>query len=89
MWGTKGERVEQLRSQAISSKDIARLQKRVQVGDTVRVPRVFEPEVLGRPYGGGVSGTVVGKYPYLFVMWTGRGYTSFRWAELAASRKRR
>lgn len=89
MWGTRGERIEYLRSQGISSKDIKRVQKRVKIGDAVRVQKVFEPEALGRPYGGVISGTVVGKYPHLCVIQMGRGITSFRWAEIVASWKRR
>ena len=88
MWGTKGERVEHLRGQGISEKDIDRIRRRVKIGDPVRLHRVFEPDVLGRPYGNVISGTVVGKYPHLCIIQVGRGYTSFRWAELAADQKR-
>lgn len=88
MWGSKEERCDYLRSQAILPKDIARVKKRIQIGDKVSLFETADP-VQGRFRGRKVTGTVVGKYPHLFVMQVGEEYTSFRWAELAASRKRR
>lgn len=88
MWGSKEERCDYLRSQAILPKDIARVKKRIQIGDKVSLFETADP-VQVRYQGRKVTGTVVGKYPHLFVMQVGGEYTSFRWAELAASRKRR
>lgn len=88
MWGTKGERIEQLRGQGISTKDVERVRDRTHVGDQVVMRKVFEPDVQGRPYGSITTGTVVGKYPHLFVIHVSSGNVSYRWSELVASRRR-
>lgn len=89
MWGSKEERCDYLRSQAILPKDIARVKKQVKIGDKVSLHGSLDQDAQRRSRGRKVNGTVVGKYPHLFVMQVGGKFTSFRWAELAASQKRR